>query len=56
MVYIEIDENVTLSDSTATNTTEEIPWAEHTITGGLRIWQVIFLAAGAILAIGKKTI
>lgn len=30
----------------------EIAWVEQTIGGGLRIWQILFLAGGALLAIG----
>ena len=44
-----IDMEELLSTSASANTTEEIPWAEQTITGGFRMWQVLFIAGGALM-------
>ena len=48
------DESISNPEWTITNSTEDIPWVEKVFYGGFRIWQVLFLAAGALLAIGKQ--
>jgi len=48
------DESISNPEWTITNSTEDIPWVEKVFYGGFRIWQVLFLAGGALLAIGKQ--
>ena len=49
----ELENDGTISTTWATNSTEETPWVEKVFYGGFRVWQVLFLAAGALLAIGN---
>ena len=53
MTFVEYTTEDSVITTTPFNGTKEIPWVEQTISGGLRIWQVLFLAGGAIMTIGK---
>lgn len=47
------DESINNVMWATTNSTEETPWVEKVFYGGFRIWQVLFLAGGVLLAIGN---
>lgn len=55
MGVVDLEKFTTPSTPSTANTTEEIPWVEQTITGGFRIWQVLFLGGAVLLAISQRT-